>query len=225
MFRALLFVCALVALMPASAWAYTVYGYEDELGMLRTARSRLSEKYVPLYEAAPGRPRPAHEELLRLLREKNALRRPAEGGPGLAGPAARPPYPHPGATPQVLRLIETHSRRHGLDPLLVYAMIEQESAFDARAVSPRQAMGLMQIIPGTREELGLADPFDPDANIEAGARYMKAMLAEFKLPALALAAYNAGPGAVRSFGRVPPFAETEDYVRRILDRYAHLKGW
>jgi soluble lytic murein transglycosylase-like protein len=83
----------------------------------------------------------------------------------------------------------------------------------------------MQLMPGTQRDLGVADPYDPEQAIRAGARYLRSLLDTFKILPLALAAYNAGPDVVKEYGRVPPFPETQDYVRRVLDRYAYLKGW
>lgn len=108
----------------------------------------------------------------------------------------------------------------GLSPAefetLFVAMIRQESAFNPRAVSPKGAMGLGQIMPATARELGLEDPFDIADNLDASARYLTSQLRAFGDPKLALAAYNAGPGAVRRHKGVPPYRETRTYVTRIL---------
>ena len=112
------------------------------------------------------------------------------------------------------------ARRHGLDPELVLAVVGVESAFEPRAVSPRGARGLMQLMPGTAASLGVADAFDPAQNLEAGARHLQSLVGRYAgdLPR-ALAAYNAGAGAVDRFGGVPPYRETRDYVRKVLRRY------
>jgi soluble lytic murein transglycosylase-like protein len=123
----------------------------------------------------------------------------------------------------LLRLVNVHSRKNGLDPRLVYAVIEQESRFNPCAVSPKGAQGLMQIMPDTQKLLGLTEPFDPERNIAAGTRYLKAMLDKFQTEVMALAAYNAGPGAVARHGGVPPFDETRDYVLKVVDRYFYLR--
>jgi soluble lytic murein transglycosylase-like protein len=111
-------------------------------------------------------------------------------------------------------IIERASGRHGVDPRLVKALIQVESAFQPRARSSKGAMGLMQLMPRTAR-LYRARPYDPTSNIEAGTKHLKKLLAEFDLP-LALAAYNAGEAAVRRFGGIPPYAETQAYVTRIL---------
>ncbi|HVR69568.1 MAG TPA: lytic transglycosylase domain-containing protein [Vicinamibacteria bacterium] len=122
--------------------------------------------------------------------------------------------------PELRRLASLAARRHGLDPELVLAVANVESAFRPRAVSPRGAQGLMQLMPGTARDLGVADPFDPAANLDGGTRYLRDLLAKYDgdLPK-ALAAYNAGPGAVARHQGVPPYKETRDYVRKVLRRY------
>ncbi len=114
-------------------------------------------------------------------------------------------------------LIETAATKHGLEARLVRAVIDKESGGRPCAVSPRGAQGLMQIMPATAADLKLGDPFDPKQNVDAGARYMKTLLDRFSGDLkLALGAYNAGPGAVDKEGKVPPNAETQDYVTQIL---------
>ncbi|MDR0826974.1 MAG: lytic transglycosylase domain-containing protein [Desulfovibrio sp.] len=115
-------------------------------------------------------------------------------------------------------------RRHGVDPTLIKAVLQIESNFNPRAVSPKGALGAMQIMPDTGRELGLTDFFDPAANTEAGTRYLAAMLRVFPSLELSLAAYNAGPGAVQHYGTVPPYAETRDYVVRVLEAYRKLSS-
>lgn len=116
-------------------------------------------------------------------------------------------------------MIDYYGDYYQIDPLLVRLIIEQESAFDPLALSPTGAMGLMQLMPDTAWLLGVDDPFDPDQNIEAGVRYFAQQMDRFGNLELALAAYNAGPGAVESWGGVPPYPETVDYVSIIVGRY------
>ena len=114
-------------------------------------------------------------------------------------------------------VIRGAAQRHGVSEDLVSAVIRVESAFNVRAVSPKGARGLMQLMPGTAAILGVRDSFDPIENIEGGVRHLRGLLDRFanNLP-LALAAYNAGAGAVDSYGGIPPFPETQAYVVRIL---------
>ena len=112
-------------------------------------------------------------------------------------------------------IIESAATRHDVDARIVKAVIQVESAFQPRARSSKGAMGLMQLMPKTAQQYKARNPYDPASNIEAGTKYLKRLLNEFELP-LALAAYNAGEGAVRRFGGIPPYAETQAYVTKIL---------
>ncbi len=124
---------------------------------------------------------------------------------------------------EILRLAEKHSIQYGLDPRLVQAVIEVESGYKAEAVSHAGAEGVMQIMPGTQVDLGVTRPFDPDDNIRGGVKYLRMMLNRFGSLELALAAYNAGPGQVEKHGGVPPFQETENYVKLVMGRYERLR--
>ena len=122
-------------------------------------------------------------------------------------------------------LISEASQRHGVSFPLLKAIIKAESDFDPKAVSKKGAKGLMQIMPENFKRLGLKDPFNPSENIDAGARYFKQMYDRFKGKlALSLAAYNAGPTAVDRYKTIPPFEETEEYVRRVLKYYYNYKN-
>jgi len=112
-------------------------------------------------------------------------------------------------------LIATAAATHGVDVRLVHAVIEAESNYQPRARSKTGAKGLMQLMPATARRYDVENPYDPRANIDAGVRHLKDLLSRFDLR-LALAAYNAGEGAVRAYGGLPPFAETRNYVTRIL---------
>ncbi len=125
---------------------------------------------------------------------------------------------------EILRVVRDKSRAYGLDHRLVQAVIQVESNFKPGAVSDKGAQGLMQIMPATGADLGLTDPHDVEGNIEAGVRYLRMQLDRFGSAGLALAAYNAGPAQVERYGGIPPFRETQDYVRKVLAIYRKLKG-
>ena len=147
----------------------------------------------------------------------------------IAPPPPEPPPPAlpttakaaaPGATPK--ELILEAAKRNGLRPEFVQSVAAVESNFQASAVSPKGAIGLMQLMPGTAAALGV-DPKDPAQNVDAGARYLRQLLARYKDSPdpvrLALAAYNAGPGAVDRHKSIPPYRETQAYVEKVLKNY------
>jgi soluble lytic murein transglycosylase-like protein len=123
------------------------------------------------------------------------------------------------------RFILDSSRRHGVDPVLIYSIMHRESSFKRFALSHKGARGLMQLMPATAARLGVRDIFDPQQNIEGGVKYVRILLNMFDGNVrLALAGYNAGEGAVLKYGRnVPPYRETQEYVRRITERYALMR--
>jgi len=149
-----------------------------------------------------------------------------KGFSGVAAP--RPPVaPQTDNSPQAAAAagkfagsIAAAAKRNELDPALLSAVVGQESGFQPRAVSSAGAMGLMQLMPETARELGVRNPFDPAQNIDGGAKYLRGLIDRYhgRLD-LALAAYNAGPGAVDRFGAVPPYPETQAYVKNILATY------
>jgi hypothetical protein len=114
-------------------------------------------------------------------------------------------------------VVNTASGRYRLDPDLVNSVIKAESGFNVRAVSPKGAQGLMQLMPGTASQLGVPNAFDPQANVEGGTKYLRELLERYNFDLVkALAAYNAGPQRVEQFGGVPPYYETRAYVARIV---------
>lgn len=119
-------------------------------------------------------------------------------------------------------LFEAAGRRHGVDPELLAAVAYAESRYDPRAVSHAGAQGLMQLMPGTAAGLGVTDSFDPEQAVDGAARLLAGHLRQFRTTELALAAYNAGPGAVTKFGGIPPYAETQAYVPKVIQRYEEL---
>lgn len=132
-----------------------------------------------------------------------------------------PQQPTPGGAPEWLwPILEQESRQLGVDPYLIESMIAVESGFRPDAVSPVGAQGLMQLMPETAELLGVKDAFDPQQNVSGGARYLSWQMQDFGGDlSLALAAYNAGPAAVRRWGGVPPYEETTHYVSSIMQDY------
>ena len=129
--------------------------------------------------------------------------------------------PGTGWTRQELRLLVAHlSRQEGLNPRLVDAVVWAESGYDPQAVSRKGAMGLMQLMPSTAARLAVTDPFDPEQNARAGVRELSRLVDRYAGDlVLALAAYNAGEGAVSRYGGVPPYPETRGYVASIMTRY------
>ena len=128
--------------------------------------------------------------------------------------------PQAAAGGDVRALAVEAARRHGLDPALVLAVVGVESGFRPDAVSPKGAQGLMQLMPATAASLGVADPFDAAANLDGGAKHLQDLVERYHGDLKkALAAYNAGAGAVDRHGGVPPYAETRAYVGKVLERY------
>lgn len=112
---------------------------------------------------------------------------------------------------------------NSIDAELIAAVITVESSCVRNAVSKAGAKGLMQLMPDTAKELDVKDPFDPEQNIIAGSKYLSTLLKEFDSPKLALAAYNAGPGTVKKYQSIPPYNETRNFVKKVLDRYLSFK--
>ena len=140
------------------------------------------------------------------------VQKPADPLPAQTNPAAIPfrssPYDE---------LIIAMSQAHGVNPVLVRALIQVESGYQARARSHKGAMGLMQLTPSTARQYNVRNPYDPKANVAAGVKHLKSLLDRWDgAVELALAAYNAGEGAVRKFNGIPPYRETRDYMARIL---------
>lgn len=122
-------------------------------------------------------------------------------------------------------MIQDAAKKHSLDGRLLEALVSVESSFNPTAVSKAGAKGLTQLMPGTAAALGVTDPFDPAQNLAGGAKYLSQMLKQFDgNTELALAAYNAGPGAVKRHGGIPPFSETRSYVQNVMARYKNLSS-
>lgn len=125
---------------------------------------------------------------------------------------------------EINELINKYSEQAGLDVDFVKAVINQESGFNPNATSKCGAMGLMQLMPGTAQGLGVTNAYDPEQNIQGGTKYLKGLMDRFdNNKSLALAAYNAGPNAVKKYGGIPPYQETQNYVKSVLARYDKIK--
>jgi Transglycosylase SLT domain len=123
------------------------------------------------------------------------------------------------------KVIRAAAERYGMDPDLIHCVVAVESNFNPKAVSPKKASGLMQLLPQTAARYGVKNIFDPEENVNAGTRYLKELLGKYHNLTLALAAYNAGPERVDQYGqRVPPYLETMKYVQRIAKSYARIKA-
>lgn len=166
------------------------------------------------FKLAAKKKHPQSSNMLKLLRVKA---KPRAACP--LGKAVRVRFASSPARPEVARLVRDLAPYYDLDPELVLAVIETESNFNPRAQSPKNAQGLMQLIPETAERFGVRDVWDPEQNLRGGMAYLRWLLNYFQGDVkLALAGYNAGEGAVLRHGGVPPFEETRAYVRRIATK-------
>ena len=130
------------------------------------------------------------------------------------------PFETAKSAPALNEVVNTASAAYHLDPDLVNSVIHAESGFNARAVSPKGARGLMQLMPSTADQLGVSDAFNPEANVTGGSRYLRELLERYNFDLVkALAAYNAGPERVEQYRGVPPFRETRAYVARVVHEY------
>ncbi len=222
-----------ILLLPAAVTAafaaqYSLYGFEDEYGVVHLHDTRLDDRYVLIYES-DERPKLGFDKIRKMLHKKGGRSKEVQTQwikdnvtkwipRSTAILHAKPP------TKEMRRAITTYSARYGLDANLVYAVIEQESGFHPNAISPKGAQGLMQIMPETQRVFGLREPFDPVSNIATGTRYLRQLIRKFSNTQLALAAYNAGPGAVERHGGIPPYTETKNYVQRVMARYRTLSA-
>ena len=143
----------------------------------------------------------------------------------VAGPDASANARAPVPSEEIERLVSANGATWNVDPSLIKAIIANESGFDAGATSHAGAQGLMQLMPGTASGLGVTDAYDPAQNVWGGTRYMRGLLDRFGGNVeLAVAAYNAGPGAVEKYSGVPPYAETQNYVQNVLASYQRYKS-
>jgi len=206
------------ALRPARA--EQVYRYVDERGVVHLTNVPADERYRKYRIGSAGG---SGRGVLILARRDSGRAH----IPGLSQRAAYSLGTPPGEaqSPSAYdELIARAARRHGLPPALVKAVVKAESNFQPTAISEKGARGLMQLMPETADDLGVADAFRPEDNVQGGTRYLRAMYDRFGDWENALAAYNAGPGAVDRFGGVPPYAETQEYVERVLHYYRRYDG-
>ncbi|TVT45083.1 MAG: lytic transglycosylase domain-containing protein [Denitromonas halophila] len=181
---------------PLATHADTLYSFVDEHGVMHFSDSPVTDTRYRRIAGSPPR-------------------------------AASPGNPQPRLAPAALRPhIEHAARQTGLDPALLHAVAQVESAFNPRAQSPKGALGLMQLMPATAQRYGVTNPLDPATNLLGGARYLSDLLRLFDDDLeLALAAYNAGENAVMKYDRqIPPYRETRAYVPRVLARYALVRN-
>jgi soluble lytic murein transglycosylase-like protein len=194
--------------------------------------SRTGVKVYVEPKAAPASSNSANKAKLRSRRKDSALPGAAAAGAPIMGSQTAKTSAASFGSDSTRPLLRQTSlayvqsgTRNGVDPLLLYSIMHQESSFKLHAVSPKGARGLMQLMPFTAMRWGVTNIFDPRQNIEGGSRYVRFLLDRFDNDVnLALAGYNAGEGAVEKYGRqVPPYSETQEYVRRIGRRYALLR--
>ena len=194
-----LFLAGVLAALPALAVASDIYGFVDNEGVSHFSNVPDSSRYKLVLRN--------REDYVAKSDERYHLRSTTVDTGPFAG------------------LIAHAAMSTRLDPMLVHAVIATESGYNARALSPKGAIGLMQLMPETAKRYRVTDLYQPEGNIRAGTRYLSDLLSMFGGDiSLALAAYNAGENAVLRYGRkIPPFAETQDYVPRVLRKYEELK--
>lgn len=217
----------------ASAQAHAdLYGYVDESGRIHLSPTRVDDRYQLFQKSPPAGTTPTPADYLAdatrpglgaTLSQDRAQQRAVAGLP-----AAKPRLVKAHVSQPYNKIIGKVAREYRLDPQLLHAIVSVESGYDALAVSPKGAIGLMQIIPETGERFGLpaSELSNPHANVRTGARYLKFLLSTFNhnLP-LVIAAYNAGEGAVQKYrNTIPPYPETRDYVARVLATYEARGG-
>jgi soluble lytic murein transglycosylase-like protein len=188
----------------------------SELSAVATRIEQITGAPVQL----PGLPDQAPEagSFASMLQAQMATQASPEDGAAPNAPAMLPPA-------QIDALVNDNAQSQAVDPALIKAIIANESGFNANATSNVGAQGLMQLMPGTAAGLGVTDAYDPAQNVAGGTKYIKGLLDRFNGDVrLAVAAYNAGPGAVEKYGGVPPYAETQNYVQNVLASYAKYRG-
>ena len=208
-FRAIIVVLCLAAPLAAGEYAVLATGFR-----LHAERHETAGQIVRLYTSDGSIDLPA-AQVVQFEAEEYMPAPPAVAAPA---PAPAPPA----ATPTPKELVEQAARKQGLPAAFVHLVARAESGYQVNAVSPKGAVGLMQLMPETARTLG-ADPHDPAQNVEAGVRYLRELLLKYQdkpdQVRRALAAYNAGPGAVERYDGVPPYRETQMYVEKVMSEY------
>lgn len=197
----------LLASLPLTAGEYAVLrnGYR-----MRVERHESTENGTRLYLPGGGWVDVRDDDIARLEPEE---------------PVAAPPAMAPVATLSLTDIVRQSGRRNGLDPDLIHSVIAAESAGNPRAVSPKGAAGLMQLMPLTARSLDVSDVFDPTQNVEAGTKYLRRLLDQYGHDlSKALAAYNAGPAKVDAYRGLPPYRETQQYVKRVINSFNAKKS-
>ena len=193
-----------------------VYFYIDDKGVVHYASTRINSKYkLAVRGYSCGKDFPCGKRT-----KKSASQDKTRSASRDRARIASNYKATSGRRRQYAGLVNDVSREHRLNPALIHAVITVESAYDPKAVSHAGAMGLMQLMPATAARYGVDDPHDPKQNVSGGVRYLRDLLSQFRSLRLALAAYNAGEGAVLKYGkRIPPYPETRKYVRDVLRYY------
>lgn len=210
---------AAFGLAAESARAVEFYRYVDDQGVVHltdSPPSRSFAKYRPtLHGSGKGIQLIARRSsILGLGRREIRYAPPAPGRSGGSGPDSS----------AYDELIQRMAERYDVPAALIKAVVKTESNFQRHAVSRKGAQGLMQLMPGTAADLGVRDAFSPEQNVQGGTRYLRAMMDRYGDWRHALAAYNAGPGAVDQYGGIPPYPETREYVERVLHYYRRYDG-
>lgn len=195
----LFFLTIAIASTASLCEASSLYGFTDERGVAHFSNQPIDKRYKRLSSHGTSEPH----------------------GPAKRVAPARQAQPSRALWDHVVRIAD----EYGVDPALGLAVIKVESSFNPSAISPKGAVGLMQLMPATATRYGVADPFDIESNLRGGLRYLRDLMDAFGDVELALAAYNAGEGAVIRHGyRIPPFAETRAYVPKVLAHYERLRA-
>ena len=185
-------------------------------GRIMTVESaRYEGDFVVLLMRGGGEIRTAKSQVAELLPDEVPFARAVALEALAASPLVRSPRLAPEA---IAHLVDQVAARVGIDAKLAHAVIRAESNYDPKAISSKGAMGLMQLMPVVAREYRLADPFDPEGNLEAGMRHLQSLLKRFDV-SRAVAAYNAGASAVLRYGGVPPYRETQQYVQRVMSLF------